>query len=56
MKGAAEMKQGLKITSFPIDFDKIGQILLIVIAMYLISAVFNFLQQVYDTCFTTNSL
>ena len=36
------MKQGLKITSFPIDFDKIGQILLIVIAMYLISAVFNF--------------
>ena len=38
------MKQGLKITSFPIDFDKIGQILLIVIAMYLISAVFNFLQ------------
>lgn len=49
MKGAAEMKQGLKITSFPIDFDKIGQILLIVIAMYLISAVFNFLQQVIMT-------
>ena len=43
------MKQGLKITSFPIDFDKIGQILLIVIAMYLISAVFNFLQQVIMT-------
>ena len=50
------MKQGLKITSFPIDFDKIGQILLIVIAMYLISAVFNFLRSNYDTCFTANSL
>lgn len=45
LKGVGQMKQGAKIDSFPIDFDKIGQILIVVIAMYLISAVFSFLQQ-----------
>ncbi|EPH95873.1 MULTISPECIES: ABC transporter ATP-binding protein [unclassified Enterococcus] len=45
MTGAAQMQQGQQITSFPIDFDKIAQIIFTVIAMYLISAVFNFLQQ-----------
>ena len=45
MAGAQQLKMGQKITSFPIDFDKVGQILLTVIAMYVISAVFNFLQQ-----------
>ncbi|WEG72849.1 ABC transporter ATP-binding protein [Vagococcus intermedius] len=44
-EGIGQMKAGIKIDSFPIDFDKIGQILLIVIGMYAISAVFNFLQQ-----------
>ncbi|OJG73229.1 ABC transporter ATP-binding protein/permease [Enterococcus phoeniculicola] len=45
MKGVAQMKTGAKLDSFPIDFEKIGQILLTVIAMYLISALFSFLQQ-----------
>ncbi|MGM0125310.1 ABC transporter ATP-binding/permease [Enterococcus sp. AZ194] len=45
MKGVAQMKAGQKISSFPIDFDKVGEILLTVIAMYLVSALFNFLQQ-----------
>jgi ATP-binding cassette subfamily B multidrug efflux pump len=45
MTGAAQMKQGQQVTHFPIDFDKIAQIIFTVIAMYLISAVFNFLQQ-----------
>lgn len=45
MKGIEQMKMGEKLTSFPIDFDKIGQILMIVIAMYVISAIFNFGQQ-----------
>ncbi|WP_316396758.1 family 1 glycosylhydrolase, partial [Enterococcus faecium] len=34
-----------QVTKFPIDFDKIAQIIATVIVMYLISAVFNFLQQ-----------
>jgi ATP-binding cassette subfamily B multidrug efflux pump len=49
LKGVGQMKQGIKLDSFPIDFDKIGQILIVVISMYLISAVFNFLQQVIMT-------
>jgi ATP-binding cassette subfamily B multidrug efflux pump len=49
LKGVGQMKQGMKLDSFPIDFDKIGQILIVVISMYLISAVFNFLQQVIMT-------
>ena len=39
------MQQGQQVTKFPIDFDKIAQIIATVIVMYLISAVFNFLQQ-----------
>ncbi len=45
MKGAGMMKMGQKITKFPIDFDKIAQIIFIVIAMYLASALFSFIQQ-----------
>ncbi|MDQ8292302.1 MULTISPECIES: ABC transporter ATP-binding protein [Enterococcus] len=45
MAGAQQMKQGQQVTKFPIDFDKIAQIIATVIVMYLISAVFNFLQQ-----------
>ncbi|GAA3016287.1 ABC transporter ATP-binding protein [Tetragenococcus solitarius] len=45
MAGVKQMKAGADISRFPIDFDEVGRILLIVIAMYLISAVFNFLQQ-----------
>ena len=45
MAGAQQMQQGQQVTKFPIDFDKIAQIIATVIVMYLISAVFNFLQQ-----------
>ena len=45
MKGAQQMKMGEKLTSFPIDFEKIAQIIVLVIGLYLLSAVFNFLQQ-----------
>ena len=45
MAGVKQMQAGKEVHSFPIDFDAVGRILLIVIAMYLISAVFNFLQQ-----------
>lgn len=45
MAGAQQMQQGQQVTKFPIDFDKIVQIIATVIVMYLISAVFNFLQQ-----------
>ena len=49
MKGTEQIKMGEKITRFPIDFDKIAQIIMIVIALYLISAIFNFAQQVIMT-------
>ena len=45
MAGAQQMQQGQQVTKFPIDFDKIAQIIATVIVMYLISAVFNLLQQ-----------
>ncbi|RRQ93736.1 ABC transporter ATP-binding protein [Enterococcus faecium] len=45
MAGAQQMQQGQQVAKFPIDFDKIAQIIATVIVMYLISAVFNFLQQ-----------
>lgn len=45
MAGAQQMQQGQQVTKFPIDFDKIAQIIATVIVMYLISAVFNVLQQ-----------
>lgn len=45
MIGAQQMQAGQQVTEFPIDFEKVGQIILIAIGMYVISAVFNFLQQ-----------
>ncbi len=45
MKGYAQIQMGLKIDKFPINFDKIEKIILIAIGMYVISAVFNLLQQ-----------
>ena len=45
MTGVQQMKAGQQITKFPIDFEKITHIILIVIVMYVISAVFNFAQQ-----------
>ena len=45
MIGAQQMQAGQQVTEFPIDFEKVGQIILIAIGMYVISAVSNFLQQ-----------
>ncbi|WP_052077229.1 ABC transporter ATP-binding protein [Tetragenococcus muriaticus] len=45
MSGIEQMQAGNEVTRFPIDFEEVGRILLIVIAMYLTSAIFNFLQQ-----------
>lgn len=45
MIGSQQMQAGQQVTEFPIDFEKVGQIILIAIGMYVISAVFNFLQQ-----------
>ena len=45
MIGAQQMQAGQQVTEFPVDFEKVGQIILIAIGMYVISAVFNFLQQ-----------
>ncbi|KRM54961.1 ABC transporter ATP-binding protein [Lacticaseibacillus sharpeae] len=45
MKGQAEQKAGISFSEYPINFTKIEHIIVIVIAMYLASAVFSFLQQ-----------
>lgn len=45
MQGVEQIKMGEKLTAFPIDFDKIGQIMIIVIGMYVLAAIFNFGQQ-----------
>jgi ATP-binding cassette subfamily B protein len=45
MKGQAQQKAGIHMSQYPIDFGKIEHIVVIVIAMYLASAVFSFLQQ-----------
>ncbi|KRM22384.1 ABC transporter ATP-binding protein [Latilactobacillus graminis] len=45
MKGNAMQKAGIPMDNLPIDFDKIQQIIITVILMYLASAIFSFLQQ-----------
>ncbi|MCP8858350.1 ABC transporter ATP-binding protein/permease [Latilactobacillus fuchuensis] len=45
MKGSAMQKAGISMDQLPIDFDKIKQIIMTVILMYLASALFSFLQQ-----------
>lgn len=45
MKGVQMMKMGEPVKKFPINFDKIGQIILFAITLYLGSALFSFLQQ-----------
>lgn len=44
-QGAKLMMAGEKVDKFPVNFDKVAQILLIVLAMYAISSIFSFLQQ-----------
>ena len=45
MKGTAQQKAGISQNGYPINFEKIGQIILIVLLMYVASALFNFIQQ-----------
>lgn len=45
MTGVAQQKAGIQVDQFPIDFDKIKQIILIVSLMYIASAIFGFVQQ-----------
>ncbi|MCM6792595.1 ABC transporter ATP-binding protein [Pediococcus pentosaceus] len=49
MKGAAQMKMGVPVHKFPIDFTKIVEILTSVGLLYVLSAAFSFVQQVVMT-------
>ncbi|AQP54388.1 multidrug ABC transporter ATP-binding protein [Vagococcus penaei] len=56
MKAKGMMSQGLKVDKVPIDFDKIAQILMLVFALYLASAVFSFIQQFIMTKVTQRTV
>lgn len=56
MKGNAQQKAGFSVMSLPINYEKIVQIILIVIVMYLASAVFSFLQQYIMTRISQNTV
>lgn len=56
MKGQAEQKAGIAVGNYPIDFDKIKQIILIVLVLYLGSALFSFLQQFIMTRISQNTV
>lgn len=56
MKGSAQQKAGFKIGSLPINYEKIFQIILIVIVMYLAAAIFSFLQQYIMTRISQNTV
>lgn len=56
MKGNAQQKAGFKIGSLPINYEKIFQIILIVIVMYLAAAIFSFLQQYIMTRISQNTV
>ena len=45
MKSVAQAKMGVKVGNLPINFSKIGQILFVVSMLYLLSAIFSFIQQ-----------
>ena len=56
MKGQAEQKAGMSVGTYPVDFDKIKQIILIVLVLYLGSALFSFLQQFIITRISQNTV
>lgn len=56
MKGNAQQKAGFNIGSLPINYEKIFQIILIVIVMYLAAAIFSFLQQYIMTRISQNTV
>lgn len=49
LKGTAEMKAGMHINGFPIDFTKIVEILVSVGLLYVLSGLFSFVQQIVMT-------
>jgi ATP-binding cassette, subfamily B, multidrug efflux pump len=49
-------KAGFSVASLPINYQKIVQIILIVLVMYLASAVFSFLQQYIMTRISQNTV
>lgn len=54
MVAKEQLKQGIKVESVPIDFDKIATIIFIVLGMYLASAIFSFIQQFVMTRISQN--
>ncbi|WP_283678926.1 ABC transporter ATP-binding protein [Lentilactobacillus sp. Marseille-Q4993] len=56
MKGSAQQKAGFNIAGLPINYDKILQIIIIVIVMYLASALFSFMQQFIMTRISQNTV
>lgn len=56
MKGNAQQKAGFSVASLPINYQKIVEIIMIVIVMYLASAVFSFLQQYIMTRISQNTV
>ena len=56
MKGNAQQKAGFSVAQLPINYQKIIQIVLIVIVMYLAAAVFSFLQQYIMTRISQNTV
>ena len=56
MKGTSQQQAGFNIAGLPINYDKILQIILIVIVMYLASGVFSFLQQFIMTRISQNTV
>ncbi|HCM90077.1 MULTISPECIES: ABC transporter ATP-binding protein [Vagococcus] len=54
MVAKEQLKQGIKVESIPIDFDKIATIIFIVLGMYLASAIFSFIQQFVMTRISQN--
>lgn len=49
MKGVSQQKAGIAMKQFPIDFEKIKDIMIMVILMYVASALFSFMQQIIMT-------
>lgn len=45
MRGTAQQRAGIAMSHLPINFDKVFHIIVVVLFMYLISALFSFLQQ-----------
>ncbi|WEV57287.1 ABC transporter ATP-binding protein [Ligilactobacillus acidipiscis] len=56
MKGTSQQKAGIDIHGLPINYEKIIQIIIIVILMYLAAAIFAFVQQLIMTYISQNTV